>query len=189
MNMENSGEKRDLTSEEWLSLSNYFVGNNYRYRENIIIPKSLGPVQFKSNEEKMVEAAIESCVFKAGMSGVIGYGLGAAIGLFSSSIGPQNTVEIQSARQVFKEMKTTTLGYAKNFAVLGLLFSGVECTIESVSIVAYVYTIVAFHCRNLCINYITKWKLYDICILFYKPNLILIHTLSCYKKLFTWLAM
>lgn len=59
--------------------------------------------------------------------------MGAAIGLFSSSVGPPVTsVETQTARQVFQEMKTTTLGYAKNFAVIGAIFSAVECTIESV---------------------------------------------------------
>lgn len=65
-------EKRQMTPEEWLSLSNYFVGNNYRYRENIIIPKSFGPVRIKTNEEKAVEAVFESCAFKAFMSCVIG---------------------------------------------------------------------------------------------------------------------
>ncbi|KAJ8982246.1 hypothetical protein NQ317_013548 [Molorchus minor] len=67
------------------------------------------------------------------MSCVVGYGLGAAIGLFSASMGPASVTDtqVQTARQVFKEMKTTTLGYAKNFAVIGALFSGIECTIES----------------------------------------------------------
>lgn len=62
--------------------------------------------------------------------------MGAAIGLFSASMGPASvtdTAEPQTARQVFKEMKTTTLGYAKNFALIGAVFSGVECAIESVS--------------------------------------------------------
>lgn len=60
--------------------------------------------------------------------------MGAAIGLFSSSVGPSATdVENQTARQVFKEMKTTTMSYAKNFALIGALFSAVECSIESVS--------------------------------------------------------
>ncbi|KAB0791697.1 hypothetical protein PPYR_03497 [Photinus pyralis] len=124
--------KRQLTPEEWLSLTNYFVGNNYRYRENIIIPKSLGPIKIKTNEEKMVESVFESCPFKSAMSCVIGYGLGAAIGLFSSSIGPTPmNAEQQTVREVFREMKTTTLSYAKNFAVIGALFSAVECAIES----------------------------------------------------------
>lgn len=126
---------RDLTSEQWSSFMQHFVGNNYRYRENIIIPKNQGPVQIKTNEEKMVESFFESCPFKSMMSCVMGYGLGAAIGLFSSSVGPTATnVENQTARQVFREMKTTTLSYAKNFAVIGALFAGVECTIETVSV-------------------------------------------------------
>lgn len=65
-------EKRAFTNEEWIGLSKYFLGNIHRYRENIIIPKSLGPVKIKSNEEKMVEAAFESCAFKSVMSCVIG---------------------------------------------------------------------------------------------------------------------
>lgn len=65
-------EKREISPEVWTSLTNYFVGNNYRYRENIIIPKSLGPVKIKTDEEKMVEAIFESCPFKSLMSCVIG---------------------------------------------------------------------------------------------------------------------
>lgn len=38
----------------------------------------------------------------------------------------------QTFREVFREMKTTTLSYAKNFAVVGCVFSAIECTIESV---------------------------------------------------------
>ncbi|XP_056638943.1 mitochondrial import inner membrane translocase subunit Tim22 [Diorhabda carinulata] len=132
--MSESQEKRQFTAEEWDYLTKYFVGNNFRYRQNIIIPKSVGPIQIKTNEEKMVESFFESCMFKSMMSCVVGYGLGAAIGLFSSSMGPASvtdTAEPQTARQVFREMKTTTLGYAKNFALIGALFSGVECVIES----------------------------------------------------------
>ncbi|CAH1118538.1 unnamed protein product [Phaedon cochleariae] len=132
--MPDSQESGQLTPEHWHYLTKYFVGNNFRYRENIIIPKSVGPVQIKTNEEKMVESFFESCFFKSFMSCVVGYGLGAAIGLFSSSMGPASvtdSAEPQTAKQVFKEMKTTTLGYAKNFALIGALFSGVECTIES----------------------------------------------------------
>nr|CAD7442948.1 unnamed protein product [Timema bartmani] len=82
----------------------------------------------------MVESAFESCVFKSLMSCVVGYGLGAAIGLFSASVNPSvtgPTEKVQSAREVFKEMKTTTLSYAKNFALIGAVFAGVECVIES----------------------------------------------------------
>lgn len=61
-----------ISNEEWNSVLRHFIGNNYRYRENIIIPKNLGPVVIKTNEEKRVEAAFESCAFKSVMSGVIG---------------------------------------------------------------------------------------------------------------------
>lgn len=65
----------------------------------------------------------------------VGFGLGAALGLFTSSVNP-NVAAVekqQTAREILREMKTTTMGYAKNFAVIGFMFSGVECAIESVS--------------------------------------------------------
>lgn len=111
----------------------FLVGSQQRFRENIIIPRMLGGVQIKTIEEKRIESIMESCAFKSIMSCVIGYGLGAAIGLFSSSVNPNvaSVEKQQSAREIFKEMKTTTLGYAKNFAVVGCIFSGIECAIES----------------------------------------------------------
>jgi len=68
---------------------------------------------------------------------VEGYGLGAAIGLFSSSVNPNMADPFanekkQTARQIMKEMASTTHSYAKNFALIGAVFSGVECAIESV---------------------------------------------------------
>lgn len=38
----------------------------------------------------------------------------------------------QTAKEVFREMRATTHSYAKNFAMIGMVFSAVECTIESV---------------------------------------------------------
>jgi import inner membrane translocase subunit TIM22 len=67
---------------------------------------------------------------------VPGYGLGAAIGLFSASVNPAVTggdAKQQSAREVFRDLKVSTLSYAKNFAVIGAVFATVECNIESVS--------------------------------------------------------
>lgn len=62
--------------------------------------------------------------------------MGAAIGLFSSSVNPNVAApgieKQQTAREVFREMRTTTHGYAKNFALIGMVFSAVECTIETV---------------------------------------------------------
>ena len=67
------GEKRVFFSnEEWDKIALYLLGNNTRYRENIIIPRIMGPVKIKTKEEKMVEAAFESCGFKTVMSCVMG---------------------------------------------------------------------------------------------------------------------
>lgn len=57
---------------KWSFLIKHFVGNTYRYRENIIIPKNLGPVVIKTKEEKMIESFFEGCPFKTVMSCVIG---------------------------------------------------------------------------------------------------------------------
>lgn len=61
-----------MEKNDYDSLTRYLVGNNYRFRENIIIPRILGPVIIKTNEEKMIESTIESCPFKSVTSCVIG---------------------------------------------------------------------------------------------------------------------
>lgn len=111
----------------------------FRYRENIVIPRTQGPVQIQPNEEKMMESIMESCAFKSFMSCVIGYGLGAAIGLFSASVNPTIAVDqtaphmerSQTVKEIFNDMRKTTHSYGKNFAAIGLVFAGVECCIES----------------------------------------------------------
>lgn len=82
---------------------------------------------------------MESCTFKSVMSCVLGYGLGAAIGLFSASVNPSISAEpgmahverTQTAKEIFREMRQATHSYGKNFAVIGMVFAGVECLIES----------------------------------------------------------
>ncbi|KYN29388.1 PREDICTED: mitochondrial import inner membrane translocase subunit Tim22 [Trachymyrmex cornetzi] len=126
-------KKVSLSDADIDKIALFLVGNQQRFRENIIIPRILGPVQIKTIEEKRIDSVMESCAFKSIMSCVLGYGLGAAIGLFSSSVNP-NVASVerqQSAREILKEMKITTLSYAKNFAVVGCVFSAIECTIES----------------------------------------------------------
>jgi len=61
--------------------------------------------------------------------------MGAAFGLFTAGIDPNITGnETPTVKLVMKEMKFRTISYAKNFAVLGAMFAGTECLIESVSI-------------------------------------------------------
>lgn len=59
-------------NNDYDSLAKYLVGNNTRFRENIIIPRILGPIIIKTNEEKMIESTIESCPFKSVTSCIIG---------------------------------------------------------------------------------------------------------------------
>lgn len=61
-----------FTPQEMESMLKYFVGNNYRYREQIIIPRTVGPVQIKTVDEKRVEAMFESCAFKSLIASVMG---------------------------------------------------------------------------------------------------------------------
>ncbi|CAG2178168.1 unnamed protein product, partial [Oppiella nova] len=109
-------------------------GDKRRVRDNMYVPMILGGQAFKTKEELMIERAVESCAFKTGLSCVMGFGLGAAIGLFSASVGPDITSvepQTQTVRQVLKDMRIKTMSYAKNFAILGAMFAATECTIES----------------------------------------------------------
>lgn len=69
--------------------------------------------------------------------------MGAAFGLFMSSFeyaGPTMDQEMvkqttkQQIRTAFKDMGTRSYSMAKNFAVVGAIYSGTECCIESVSV-------------------------------------------------------
>lgn len=117
-------------------LRSNLLGPNKWHSGNIIIPVTLAGQTIKTKEQIRIENAMESCAFKAALSGVAGFGLGAALGLFSASVGPEATMmdpQQQTVKQVLREMKGKSLSYAKNFGMLGLIFSAVECTIESVS--------------------------------------------------------
>ena len=60
--------------------------------------------------------------------------MGGAFGLFTAGIDPNITgTETPTVKLVWKEMKIRTVSYAKNFAVIGFMFAGTECAIETVS--------------------------------------------------------
>ena len=117
-------------------LRDALIGPNKR-RDNLIVPNGfLGATMLKHPTEVMVEKFFVIFVFRTTMSTVVGFGLGAAIGLFSASVGPELAPidqKQQTVKEVLKEMKGKTLAYAKNFAALGAMFAATECTLESVS--------------------------------------------------------
>merc|ERR1719228_2595552 len=82
----------------------------------------------------MMESFFESCACKSLISLVAGFVLGGGIGLFSASVNPTfpgRDMPQQTAREVLRDMKNSTVSYGKNFAAIGFMFSGVECAIES----------------------------------------------------------
>ncbi|KEQ94017.1 hypothetical protein AUEXF2481DRAFT_30570 [Aureobasidium subglaciale EXF-2481] len=105
----------------------------------------------KLKEQQMIkymQSAMESCVAKTAMSGVMGFGLGGVFGLFMSSMrydAPMMTPGADAItklpvkdqlRQGFKEMGKASWSSAKNFGLVGSIFAGTECCIEGVCFLA-----------------------------------------------------
>ena len=85
-------------------------------------------------EQIFIQNALESCITKGVIACVAGAGFGLAMGLFTASIDPMSTVvpnKVPTMRDVFKEMKTRSLSHAKSFAMIGMMFSVIECNIET----------------------------------------------------------
>ncbi|KAL1990041.1 hypothetical protein VTN49DRAFT_7238 [Thermomyces lanuginosus] len=90
---------------------------------------------------KMVQAAMESCPVKSVISGTMGFALGGAFGLFMASMSydtpfspkGQEIANLPWREQLrigFKDMGARSWSSAKNFGLVGMLFSGTECCIE-----------------------------------------------------------
>ncbi|KAI9248510.1 Tim17/Tim22/Tim23/Pmp24 family-domain-containing protein [Phascolomyces articulosus] len=89
---------------------------------------------------RMIQSAMESCPVKVAMAGAAGLAMGAAFGLFMSSFefsGPsmdpkllEQSTKVQM-KAVLKDMKNRSVSMGKNFAVVGAIYSGSECCIES----------------------------------------------------------
>lgn len=67
-----------------------------------------------------------------------GFVLGGAFGVFTAGIDtnvgfdPKDPMRTPTAREVLKDMGQRGMSYAKNFAIVGAMFSCTECIIESV---------------------------------------------------------
>lgn len=65
--------------------------------------------------------------------------LGGAFGVFTAGIDsnvgldPKDPLRTPTAREVLRDMGQRGMSYAKNFAIVGAMFSCTECIIESVS--------------------------------------------------------
>jgi len=98
------------------------------------LPRNLFPTPEQTPEERLVAKTLESCVFKSVLACVLGFGLGSLFGMFTASVDPAYTLGDPAkltVRQVFREMGQRSLSYGKNFAVIGMLFAGTECALET----------------------------------------------------------
>lgn len=81
-----------------------------------------------------------------------GFVLGGAFGVFTAGIDtnvgfdPKDPLRTPTAREVLKDMGQRGMSYAKNFAIVGAMFSCTECIIESVcGFSSLLYTIIIIH--------------------------------------------
>lgn len=117
---------------------------------------------------KMMMDFMTSCPGKTAISGVTGFALGGVFGLFMASMAydtplhtpsPQganalpNTVQQmadmplkQQIKVQFADMGKRAYSSAKNFGYIGMIYSGVECVVESVRAKNDIYNGVAAGC-------------------------------------------
>ncbi|EGE07130.1 mitochondrial import inner membrane translocase subunit tim22 [Trichophyton equinum CBS 127.97] len=94
-------------------------------------PSTTGLNEQEQAMVKMMTSAMESCPVKTVMAGGMGFALGGAFGLFMSSGQQISSLPVrEQLRRGFKDMGSRSYSSAKNFMVVGALFSGTECCIE-----------------------------------------------------------
>ncbi|XP_036381367.1 mitochondrial import inner membrane translocase subunit Tim22 [Megalops cyprinoides] len=122
---------------QYSALLDHLIGDKRQIKE--LNPMVMGalPMPHKSDEQKKIERAMESCTFKAAFACVAGAVLGGAFGIFTAGIDtnvgfdPKDPMRTPTAREVLKDMGNRGMSYAKNFAIVGAMFSFTECLIES----------------------------------------------------------
>ncbi|CAG8463350.1 290_t:CDS:2 [Funneliformis caledonium] len=89
-------------------------------------------------ELRYMQMVQESCVLKVGFSGVGGFVLGGVFGMFMSSFEMASVDPAiyeqpmkQQLKATAKDMAKRSFSMAKNFAIVGSIFSGTECVIET----------------------------------------------------------
>ncbi|XP_030648697.1 mitochondrial import inner membrane translocase subunit Tim22 [Chanos chanos] len=131
------GSGSENTTLQYSLILDHLIGDKRQIKD--LNPSIMGglPTPQKSDEQKMIERGMESCAFKAVLACVGGFVLGGAFGVFTAGIDtnvgfdPKDPLRTPTAREVLKDMGQRGMSYAKNFAIVGAMFSCTECIIES----------------------------------------------------------
>ncbi|CAK9816351.1 Mitochondrial import inner membrane translocase subunit Tim22 [Anthophora quadrimaculata] len=118
-----ANEKKGINDTDLDHIAMYLTTSQQRFRENIIIPRTVGPVHLMNNEEKLIQRLMESCIMKTVSSCVMGYGLGAALGLFTSSVNPNISVAIECTVESYRgktDWKNSTYAGGLTGGIIGL---------------------------------------------------------------------
>ncbi|KAG5844412.1 mitochondrial import inner membrane translocase subunit Tim22 [Anguilla anguilla] len=127
----------EMAQFQYSTLLEHLIGEKRQIKE--LNPTIMGglPSPHKTDEQKMIERGMESCAFKAVLACVGGFVLGGAFGVFTAGIDtnvgldPKDPMRTPTAREVLRDMGQRGMSYAKNFAIVGAMFSCTECLIES----------------------------------------------------------
>ena len=107
-----------------------------------------------------IEKFKESCPVHAVTSGVIGFAFGGFIGLFLSSLsaGPElsalrgidaPTLPLRTQlKMTSKDMGSKSFSTAKNFGMIGMMFSGIECVLETYRAKKDIYNTMTAGCAS-----------------------------------------
>ncbi|KAK3019345.1 hypothetical protein RJ639_003876 [Escallonia herrerae] len=92
------------------------------------------PIRLPTLEEVRGQDIWNNCAVRSVVSGVMGGGLGLFMGLFLGSLDNPIMQDEMTGRQQFiytaKQMGRRSWSSCKTFAVMGLIFSAAECTVE-----------------------------------------------------------
>ncbi|KAK3083993.1 hypothetical protein FSP39_006395 [Pinctada imbricata] len=136
ISQENKEKEFPKLTEKDVESFSFVVDNVIGYKKErraAFIPLGGIPHIPRSREEILISSFFESCTFKATAACVVGFALGGAFGLFTAGVDPMSTMstETPTTKMVLQEMKTRFKSYGKNFALVGCMFAGTECLLET----------------------------------------------------------
>ncbi|KRZ09654.1 FYVE, RhoGEF and PH domain-containing protein 6 [Trichinella zimbabwensis] len=109
-------------------------GSKGEMQNDAVVPLTFPSAPPLLPEEVFIQRVMESCIFKTILAAVVGCGAGALFGIFTASVDPVHTIADPAkvtVQDVIRETRQRAVIYAKNFGVLGLMFAGFECTLET----------------------------------------------------------